>query len=90
MSNTESSASKLPPPTLTSLLSVLATEAMASLGQLTRPGADKPTVDRDQAKHFIDLISMLDEKTAGNRTPDESHLLDSILHQLRMAFVEKK
>jgi hypothetical protein len=87
MSDAAEKQPELPPPTLTSLVSMLATEAMASLGQIARPGSE-PQTDFDQAKHFIDLLGMLEAKTAGNRTPDESQLLEGMVAQLRIMFVQ--
>ena len=40
-----------------------------------------------QAKHYIDTLGLLEEKTAGHRSADESTLLTELLHQLRMGFV---
>ncbi|HVW37318.1 MAG TPA: DUF1844 domain-containing protein [Pirellulales bacterium] len=80
----------LPPATLPVLITTLATQALAMLGQIPLPGSDKPEVHLDEAKHFIDLLEMLEQKTAGNRTPEESQLLDNVLHELRMSFVTLK
>lgn len=77
----------LPPATLAALVTMLATQALALMGQFPLPGSDKPEVHLDEAKHFIDMISMLDTKTAGNRTPEESQLLENVLHELRLGFV---
>jgi hypothetical protein len=81
---------KMPPATLSSLLTILGTQAVIALGQMPDPASGKPKVELDQAQHFIDLLAMLEAKTAGNRTPDESALLDDVLHQLRMMFVAAK
>jgi hypothetical protein len=40
------------------------------------------------AKHYIDMLEVLDTKTAGNLEAEEKKLLDTTLHQLRMAYVE--
>jgi hypothetical protein len=40
------------------------------------------------AKHLIDLLDVLQQKTEGNRTADESANLEDALHQLRMAYVQ--
>jgi len=78
----------LPPPaTLEFLITTLATQAMMALGQMANPISGKADVRLPEAKHFIDMLTVLEEKTAGNRTPDESALLDGFLHELRMAFV---
>ena len=76
-----------PPATLEFLITTLATQAMMSLGQVADPISGKADVRLPEAKHFIDMLTVLEEKTAGNRTPDESALLDGFLHELRMAFV---
>jgi hypothetical protein len=39
------------------------------------------------ARHLIDTLGVLEEKTKGNLTGEESQLLDNILHELRMIFV---
>lgn len=77
----------MPPASLTFLCTTIATQAMIALGQIPNPITGKVDVRPKQAKHFIDTLGMLEEKTKGNRTAEESALFDDILHQLRMAFV---
>jgi Domain of unknown function (DUF1844) len=77
----------MPPASLTFLCTTLATQAMIALGQVPNPLTGNSEARPKQAKHYIDTLGMLEEKTAGNRTPDESQLFSDILHQLRMAFV---
>lgn len=72
----------LPPATLAVLCTTLATQALAA------PDAEKVEVNLEDAQHFIDLLEMLETKTAGNRSPEESHLLDNLLHELRLVFVD--
>jgi hypothetical protein len=78
----------LPPATLSFLITTLATQAMVSLGQVPNPFSGKFEIRLPEARHFIDALTMLEEKTAGNRTPEESALLRGALHQLRLAYVE--
>jgi hypothetical protein len=78
----------MPPASLGMLLSTLVTEAMISLGQVPHPLTGEATVHPQQAKYLIDTIDMLREKTRGNVTADETQLMDHLLHQLRMAFIE--
>jgi Domain of unknown function (DUF1844) len=77
----------LPPPSLTFLFTTLATQAMIALGQVPNPITGKVDVRLHQAKHYIDTLGLLEEKTTGHRSIDESALLSELLHQLRMAFV---
>ena len=86
----ERPAEPLPPPTLTFLASTLYLQGAISMGLLPSPISDKQELQLDRAKHAIDMIAMLQEKTEGNRTPEESGELEEMLHQLRMAFVSMK
>ncbi|HZZ72505.1 MAG TPA: DUF1844 domain-containing protein [Pirellulales bacterium] len=78
----------LPEASLAFLITTLATQAAVSLGIVENPLTGKTEFQPDQARHFIDTLAMLEEKTVGNRTPEESELLHSALHQLRMAAVQ--
>jgi hypothetical protein len=78
----------MPPASLELLLTTLATEALMAMGQMPHPATGKIEVQRHQATYLIDLIDMLREKTKGNLTPGEQQLIESMLHQLRMVFVE--
>ena len=42
------------------------------------------------AKHNIDLLELMQEKTKGNRTKDEDQLLEHLLFQLRMSYVQSE
>jgi hypothetical protein len=57
------------------------------LGGVTREG-EQPRVDLMGARQSIDMLSILQEKTKGNLTPEESRLLDNALFELRMGFLE--
>ena len=66
---------------------MLATQAMLNLGTLPNPMTGKTDRNLSQAKHAIDLIEVLQEKTKGNCNPQEEVMLQSLLHELRMAYV---
>ena len=78
----------LPPASMIILISSLASQAMASMGQM--PGEDGKSlpVNLKFARHFIDLIGVLEDKTRNNLTTDEASFLNGTLHHLRMQFVE--
>ncbi len=80
-------AGPLPPPNLTFLASSLYLQGMVSLGLLPGPTSDKPQVNLPQAKHAIDTLQMLQEKTEGNRTEDETREIETMLHELRLSYV---
>ncbi|MEN6404862.1 MAG: DUF1844 domain-containing protein [Thermoguttaceae bacterium] len=77
----------MPPPTLSFLVSTLYLQGAMALGALPNPVTKKADRQLDQAKHAIDLLAMLQQKTEGNRTQAESEELESALHELRMAYV---
>ena len=77
----------LPAADFTTIVSMLATQAMLNLGTLPNPMTGKTDRNLPQAKHAIDLIEVLQEKTKGNCNPQEEVMLKSLLHELRMTYV---
>lgn len=77
----------LPPVSFGLLVSTFATQALTCLGILPDPATGNSTINRPLAKHFIDLLAILEEKTAGNLTEIEANQIRDGLHQLRMIFV---
>lgn len=78
---------KLPPASFAVLVQSLATQALASLGQLPGPDGKPFTPEPELARHYIDTLGVLEEKTRGNLTPEEEQLLSGALHDLRMLFI---
>jgi len=78
---------EMPPASFEMLVTSLATQAMAALGFFPDPSTGETMLNRPIAKHFIDTLSVLDEKTKGNLTDQEAEILSQALHQLRMVFV---
>jgi Domain of unknown function (DUF1844) len=70
------------------LVSYLSTTAMFQLGVLPGPGGEYIPTDFANASRTIDLLEVLQEKTRGNLTPQETKLLDEVLYELRMTFLE--
>lgn len=87
-SNAGGAAAPPPPPaTFPFLISMLGTQALAAMGHFADdPNAPPPRLD--YAKHYIDLLGLLEDKTKNNLSTEESDLLRDWLHQLRMAYVE--
>jgi hypothetical protein len=78
----------MPPASFEMLLTTLATEALVALGQVPHPVTGKTQVQRNQAKFFIDTVDILRQKTSGNLTTSEQQVIDSLLHQMRLVFVQ--
>lgn len=70
------------------LVSYLSTTAMFQLGLLPGPGGEYIPADLANGRRTIDLLEVLQEKTRGNLTRQEAKLLDEVLYELRMTFVE--
>lgn len=68
----------------------LATAALVYMGAAQVPGAERVEKNLPLAKLTVDTLDMLKAKTDGNRTPDETALLDDLLYQLRLAYVQAK
>ena len=77
-----------PEPDLAALFLLLANSALFHLGEGAAAMGEAAPVDLAQAQFSIDLLRLLREKTEGHRSPDESQLLDGILHDLEMRFVQ--
>lgn len=75
--------------TFTDFLLWLATMAAVQFGDLPDPVTGEPVEPNlASAGHLVEVIAMLQEKTAGNLAPPEAKLLDDLLYELRMRFVE--
>ena len=66
----------------------LGSSALLHLGELEHPDVGAPQKDLPLAKHTIDILVMLEEKTRGNLTPAEEKLIGSLLYDLRLRYVE--
>jgi len=75
--------------TFASFVVGLSTEALALMGEMPHPATGERMHDLIGAQQLIDIIAMLHEKTRGNLSHDEDMLLDAILFDLRMKYVEK-
>ena len=77
----------LPEPNFTSLIFSLSSTALFHLGDVPDPQTGEKKTDLALAKHTIDIIAMLQEKTTGNLTEEEQKFTESILADLRWRFV---
>lgn len=70
------------------LVTMCTTPALIGLGIVPPPGQEEPALDLPLARHFIDLLALLDEKTSDQLDDADQQALDRSLHELRMAFVQ--
>lgn len=66
----------------------LSTSALYHLGAIPDPESGAAEVNLPLAKQTIDILGMLRDKTEGNRTPEETRLLDGLLYDLRLRYVD--
>jgi hypothetical protein len=66
----------------------LGSSALLHLGEIENPNDGVSQKDLPLAKHTIDILVMLEEKTKGNLTPAEERLMESLLYDLRLRYVE--
>ena len=66
----------------------LSTQALAALGEMADPVTGNKNRDLDAAQQLIDILGVLREKTRGNLDQNEENLLEAILFDLRMKYVE--
>jgi len=76
----------IPPANFATLVNTLVTQALFYLGDLAPQGGE-PVIHLDMAKHQIDMLSMLEEKTKGNLSEEEARMLDTALYEARMRYV---
>jgi hypothetical protein len=80
---------ELPEATFTHLVLMLATTGLMQLGEAPNPMTKQVEPNLGLARHTIDSLTMLQEKTEGHLTREESELLDGLLYELRMKYLEK-
>ena len=76
-------------PTFMDLVAVLADPVALYLGDVQMPGGES-VENLEMARLHIDLLDILREKTTGNVAPEESRVLEELLYQLRLRYVQKR
>jgi hypothetical protein len=75
------------PASFMSFVMSIASNAASALGMMEHPVTHQREVDVDLGKHWIDVLGMLEKKTANNLTPQEKRMLEGLLADLRMQYV---
>ena len=63
--------------------------ALQNLGKVMNPMTNQIERNLEQAKNMIDILGMLDEKTKGNLNDNEEKLMEHVLFELRMNYVDE-
>lgn len=82
-------AAELPRIDFSTFVLSLTGSAMVQLGRVPDPTGEHAGVDLAMARQTIDILTMLRIKTAGNLTPPEADLLERVLHDLRLAWIQE-
>jgi hypothetical protein len=77
---------EVPQASFASLVNSILTQAMLYLGEIAPQGSE-PMLNLDMAKYQVDVLGLLEEKTRNNLAPEEQHLLDMALYDLRTRFI---
>jgi len=78
---------ELPEPSFQLMVTNLAIQALIAMGEIANPLTRKQERNLDQAKHTVDLLGILEEKTKGNLTDEEKRHLDGTLYDLRTRYL---
>jgi hypothetical protein len=75
------------PASFVNFLMSIASNAASALGMMEHPVTHEREVDLELAKHWVDILGMLQRKTLGNLNPREAQILEGLLSDLRMQYV---
>jgi len=79
----------MPEVTFSTFVMSLNTSVLFHLGEIPDPESGQKTVHIDLARHAIDTLVILEQKTRGNLTDDEEELMKNILYDVKMRFVNR-
>lgn len=78
-----------PDPDFGFFITTLSLQASIALGLIPNPTNNAKEENLPQAKFLIDTLGVLKEKTKGNLTTEEANLLENVLYELRMQYINK-
>lgn len=81
-------AAAMPPANFMTLINSVMIQTLYCLGQIEDPNGGTPPVNLDLAKHHIDMLQVIEDKTKGNLSEEETKALAMALHEVRLQFVQ--
>lgn len=78
----------MPAANFETLVSTIATQALFSMGAIPDPRTGQRMQQLDLARHHIDMLGVIEEKTKGNLSDDESQMLTSTAYELRTRYIQ--
>lgn len=85
----DKASEEIPPASFGMFLLGMRVDSLIALGEVENPVDKTKSCDLARSKYVIDMIGVLQEKTKNNLSKEESELLDSVLYDLRMRFLER-
>ncbi len=79
---------QMPPASFETLVQTMTAQASLALGLMADPRTGQRYLNLELAKHHIDMLSVIEEKTKGNLSEEEDRLLALTLHHLRQRFID--
>ncbi len=80
--------SQIPDASFPLMISMFTTQAMGALGLIPNPITSEMEFQPELARHYIEMLAVLEEKTKGNLDENEAKLMETSLHELRVMFVQ--
>ncbi len=80
----------MPAVSFISFILSLNTTALFHLGEIAHPETGQKVLDLELARHAIDTLAMLEEKTKGNLDKEEQELISKVVYELKMRFIKVK
>ncbi len=81
-------AGGIPPANFETLVSTLVTQALFAMGAIPNPSTGQRMQHLDLARHHIDMLAVLQDKTKGNLSDEESTMLNQTLYELRSRYIQ--
>src|SRR5262245_34104067 len=78
---------EMPAASFIELINIIVMNAMAGLGMMAGPGGKAIPPNLETAKHFVDMLQVLEDKTKGNLNEEEKKVLNEVLYEMRMQYV---
>lgn len=85
---TSAAGRQIPPADFRTLVSTLASQALYAMGAMADPQTGQRFTDLDIARHHIDTLGVIEDKTKGNLTEEEARLLAGTVYELRSTYVQ--
>lgn len=79
---------ELPEAQFAELINLLAMQALVGLGMVSGQGGERIPPNLEIAKHYVDLLQLLEDKTRNNLTDDEKKIMDMALYEMRTRYIQ--